>query len=71
MSSSAVVHGSLRMAGSSWLCHLSRHCLPVRPLSDAPMTPQCFVPCVWTCEIGREMVLRAEEEIGLVATFLF
>jgi len=39
ISSSSPVHGSLRMDGSSWLCHRSRHCLPVRPLSREPMSP--------------------------------
>ena len=30
--SSFSVKGSLRMDGSKWLCHRSRHCLPFRPV---------------------------------------
>jgi hypothetical protein len=49
MSSSSCDHASFRIAGSSWLCHLSRHCLPLRPgrylaISAqrlAPSTPRC------------------------------
>lgn len=29
--SSSSVHASLLMSGRSWLCHLSLHCLPIRP----------------------------------------
>ena len=41
---------SFLMAGSSWLCQRSRHCLPVRPGSEAAMTDQRFVPCSSTSE---------------------
>lgn len=35
--SSFSVKGSLRMDGSKWLCHRSRHCLPFRPLRNDAM----------------------------------
>lgn len=42
--SSTLVHGSLRISGFKWLCHLSRHCLPLRPgmvsaMRDHPRGP--------------------------------
>ena len=36
------------MFGSSWLCHLSRHCFPVLPFSFDPINPQCRTPCSCT-----------------------
>lgn len=32
--SSVLVHGSLLILGSRWLCHLSLHCLPDLPLRE-------------------------------------
>lgn len=44
MRSSATVHGSFLTLSSKWLCHLSRHCLPVLPLSWAATAGHARVP---------------------------
>mmetsp|Transcript_15571 Transcript_15571/g.49461 ORF Transcript_15571/g.49461 Transcript_15571/m.49461 type:complete len:313 (+) Transcript_15571:205-1143(+) len=46
--SSSAVQWSFLMAGSSWLCQRSRHCLPVLPVRLAAMSDQHLVPCVST-----------------------
>ena len=43
--SSSCDHFSLRMLGSRWLCHLSLHCLPMRPGSAAAIALQFLAPC--------------------------
>jgi len=66
VASSSAVHASFRIAGSSWLCHRSRHCLPLRPgrylaISAhrlAPSTPRCSATSLRTvssssCVHGR------------------
>ena len=44
LQSSSADHGSLRMSWSRWLCHRSRHCLPVRPGRCAARTDHLRVP---------------------------
>ena len=48
MPSSFAVHGPFLMPGLSWLCHRSRHCLPLRPLSFAATVAQLPGPCLRT-----------------------
>lgn len=42
--SSSSVHLSLRMSGFKWLCHLSRHCLPILPGSFLEIALQFLAP---------------------------
>ena len=53
--SSSSSQASLLMSGRSWLCHRSRHCLPMRPGKCLAMTLQLPSPCSRTSlrEAGR------------------
>ena len=42
--SSSSVHGDLLMLGSRWLCHRSRHCLPIRPFKCLAIRVHFFGP---------------------------
>lgn len=42
--SSSGVHPSLRTVGLNWLCHLSRHCLPIRPFKCEEINDQLCGP---------------------------
>lgn len=46
--SSSSDHLPFLMSGLRWLCHLSRHCLPIRPLSFDAMKLQFFAPYLVT-----------------------
>lgn len=45
VSSSSRVHLSLEISGLRWLCHLSLHCLPIRPGNCLAMKLQFLAPC--------------------------
>merc|ERR1719456_1019901 len=49
MRSSSAVQGVLRMSGFKWLCHLSRHCLPMRPGKLAVILDHLRGPDLRTC----------------------
>jgi len=49
--SSSNDHFSLRMLGSRWLCHLSRHYFPILPGRAAAMVLQFLAPCSWTMDL--------------------
>lgn len=51
--SSSGLHFSLRMLGSKWLCHLSRHYFPILPGSAEAIVLQFLAPCFST--IWRRM----------------
>lgn len=42
--SSASVHAVFLMPGFKWLCHLSRHCLPIRPFRCRAINVHFFGP---------------------------
>mmetsp|Transcript_43881 Transcript_43881/g.133651 ORF Transcript_43881/g.133651 Transcript_43881/m.133651 type:complete len:230 (-) Transcript_43881:296-985(-) len=42
--SSSSIHGFLLMSGLRWLCHLSRHCFPIRPGSSAAIWLHLLAP---------------------------
>jgi hypothetical protein len=44
--SSSAVHESFLMSGLRWLCHRSRHCLPLRPGRCRAICAHFFVPCL-------------------------
>mmetsp|Transcript_11406 Transcript_11406/g.38894 ORF Transcript_11406/g.38894 Transcript_11406/m.38894 type:complete len:333 (-) Transcript_11406:78-1076(-) len=44
MASSSALHASFLMLSSSWLCHRSRHCLPLRPSKWEDIRVHCCVP---------------------------
>eukprot|EP00966_Prymnesium_polylepis_P207761 4812691-Prymnesium_polylepis.1 len=46
--SSSALHAPLLIAGSSWLCHRSRHCLPLRPGSALAISAHLQPPLL--CE---------------------
>ena len=45
---SSTVKGAFETAGSSWLCHRSRHCFPVLPGMAAAMVGHLLGPLAWT-----------------------
>merc|ERR1711998_427989 len=49
MRSSSAVHGVFRMSGLRWLCHLSRHCFPMRPGRLAAILDHFRGPFFCTC----------------------
>ena len=49
--SSSCVHGSFLMPGCKWLCHRSRHCLPIRPFKCPAINDHRFGPYLLTSSI--------------------
>lgn len=46
--SSSKFHFSFLIFGSRWLCHLSRHCLPILPGREEAIVLQFLGPCSYT-----------------------
>ena len=49
--SSSCVHFDRLMSGFRWLCHLSRHCLPILPVKEAAIILQFLAPFFLTISI--------------------
>ena len=71
---SSTVKGAFETAGSSWLCHLSRHCFPVLPGMAAAMVGHLLGPLAWTSLVSSASSLAdhgALPDVGAARGGLF
>lgn len=66
--SSSGVHFDRLISGFKWLCHLSRHCFPILPLSDAAIMLQFFAPYFSTISVT---ILSSSAVQGPLTSFGF